>query len=129
MNTYVIDSYTWVEYLIGTQKGEVLRGLFQDEKNSFFTVECCLAEIAGWALRNNKNFDDILNIIRANSSILPIMDKDWIYAAHECFEQRKKQKDFGLIDSIILVKQKQLKCKLISGDKHFKILPNVIFLG
>ena len=55
MNTYVIDSYTWVEYLIGTQKGEVLRGLFQDEKNSFFTVECCLAEIAGWALRNNKN--------------------------------------------------------------------------
>ena len=93
-----------------------------------FLFDCCLAEIVGWALRNNKNFDDILKIIRANSSVLPIMDKDWIYAAHECFEQRKRQKDFGLIDSITLIKQKQLKCKLISEDKHFKAMPNVLFL-
>jgi len=32
---YIIDSYAWVEYFIGSKKGEVLKKLFLDEKNYF----------------------------------------------------------------------------------------------
>ena len=48
-------------------------------------------------------------------------------AAEECHNQRKKQGDFGLIDATILIKQGEFNCKIISGDKHFKGMYNVLF--
>ena len=126
---YIVDSYAWVEYFIGSEKGEILNRLFQDNKNNFFTIECCLAELKGWSLRNNHNFGRLFKVIRANSTILKITEYNWVEAAEERFEQRKKQKDFGLIDAVILVKQKERNCKVISGDKHFKRLKNIVYLG
>ena len=83
----------------------------------------------GWALVNNKDFDTIFKTIRTNSIIIPAMEHDWIEAGKEKFEQRKTQHDFGLIDAMILIKQKRCLCKIISGDKHFKNIKNVIFLN
>ncbi len=125
---YIIDSYAWVEYFIGSKEGEILKKLFSNANNRFFTVECCLAEIHGWALKNNQNFDNLLKIIKANSEILETSIENWIDAAKERNIQRKTQKNFGLIDSVILVKQKEINCKIISGDKHFENLKDVIFL-
>ena len=125
---YIIDTYAWVEYFIGSHKAEIIKKLFLDDKNSFLTMECCLAEIKGWALKNNKNFDQLFKIIRANSNIIDITEYDWIDSAQERFEQRKTQKDFGFIDAIILIKQKEFNCKIISGDKHFKNMANVVFI-
>lgn len=125
---YLIDSYAWIEYFIGSSKGSILRKLFINENNRFLTIECCLAEIKGWALKNNRDFDEIFKIVRANSNILSVTEYDWINCAKERFEQRKTQKDFGLIDAIILVKQKELNCIIVTGDKHFKNLHNVVFL-
>lgn len=125
---YIIDSYAWIEYFIGSAKGRILNKLFSSEKNMFFTVECCLAEIQGWALRENQGFDRLFKIIKANSDIIEIEQEDWVDAAKERFEQRKKQKDFGLIDAVILVKQKQLRCDVVSGDSHFKKLKGVVFM-
>lgn len=126
---YIIDSYAWIEYFIGSKKGEILKKLFSEVKNKFLTVECCLVEIKEWCLRENKDFDKLFSIVKSNSSILHIMEYDWIDAAKEKFEQRKMEKTFGLIDAVILTKQKELNCKIISGDKHFKSLNNVIFMG
>ena len=125
---HIIDSYAWIEYFIGSNKGEILKKLFLDDKNSFLTMGCCLAEIKGLALKNNRDFNQLYKIIKANSRILAITERDWIDTAKERFEQRKKQKDFGLIDAVILVKQKELNCKIVSGDKHFKDMKNVIFM-
>ena len=126
---YIIDSYAWVEYFNGSKKGEILKKLFLEEKNKFFTVECCLAEINGWAIKNKQDFDNLITIIKTNSDILTINEECWILAGEERAKQREKQKDFGLIDSMILVKQKELKCKIITGDLHFKELKDIIFLG
>ncbi len=126
---YIIDTYAWIEYFVGSKKGEILKKLFLDEKNKFFIVECCLAEIKGWCLRETKDFDKLFKIVKANSNILTITEYNWIDAAEEKFEQRKTQKTFGLIDAMILTKQKELNCKVISGDKHFKSLNNVLFMG
>lgn len=125
---YIIDTYAWVEYFLGSQKGEVLRKLFSLEKHRFFTVECCLAEIKAWALQNNKDFDMLFKILRSNSTILPLAEHNWIHAAEMRFEQRKERKDFGMIDAILLVKQKEYHCIIITGDKHFKGLKDILFL-
>ena len=128
MTDYIIDSYAWIEYLIGSNKGKVLKNLFSEQKNNFFTVECCLAEIKGWSLKNNEDFENIFKIIKSNSEILKIIEQDRIMAAEEKFEQRKTQKDFGLIDAVIVIKQKQLNCKVISGDSHFRLIKNSLFM-
>ena len=125
---YIIDSYAWVEYFLGSRKGEVLRVLFLDEKNRFYTIECCLAEIKGWSLRERKAFDELFAIIRTNSTMLPLNEQDWINAGQERFEQRKTRAQFGLIDATLLVKQKELSCKIISGDPHFRGLKDIVFL-
>ena len=126
---YVIDSYAWVEYLLGSKKGETLKKLFMQEGNEFLTVECCLAEMKGWCLKNNQDFNGVFTVIRANSMIIALRENDSIKAADERFEQRKRQKDFGLIDALILVKQKEFDAKIISGDKHFKELSDVVFIS
>ena len=125
---YIIDSYAWVEYFLGSEKGSILKKLFLNAENSFLTVECCLAELKGWALKNNQDFEKIFTIIRANSSIVKIGENDWILAADHRFEQRKTQPDFGLIDAVLLAKQEERRCTIISGDKHFKKLKKVLFL-
>jgi len=126
---FIIDTYAWIEYFDGSRKGEKLQKLLQDEKNIFFTVECCLAEMKGWSLKKNKNFNDMFKIVRANSRIISITEYDWIHAAEIRFEQRKLQENFGLIDAMLIVKQKELNCKIISGDYHFKHIKDVMFIG
>jgi predicted nucleic acid-binding protein len=70
----------------------------------------------------------LLKIIKANFSSLPVKQNDWILQSNGRFEQRKKQHDFGLIDAIILVKQQEFHGKIVTSDKHFNNLKNVIYL-
>lgn len=125
---YIVDSYAWVEYFIGSDKGEVLKKILNDPANRLITPECCMAELVGWALKNGKDFDKIFAAVRANSEIATITLHDWIEAGRARFDVRRKVKDFGLIDSVILVKQKEFNARVVSGDRHFINMPNVAFM-
>ncbi|MBI3032691.1 PIN domain-containing protein [Candidatus Woesearchaeota archaeon] len=126
---YVVDTYAWIEYFNGSSKGKIFEKILLTSENELLTIQCSLAEIINWALREETSFEEAYKVIRANSTIITLSDFDWIDAGKERFQQRKTQKDFGLIDAVLLVKQKQYNAKLISGDKHFKNLKNVIFLA
>ena len=41
---------------------------------------------------------------------------------------RKKFKDFGLIDSMILLTTRKLDAKILTGDPHFKGFKETIFI-
>ena len=125
---YIIDTHAWVEYFLGSKKGEKVRKLLENEKNVFATIECCLAELRGWCLREEKDFDKFYRAVRANSTIIPVLLEHWLSAAEVKFQMRKTRKGFGLIDALLLVRQKELKCHVVSGDPHFKDLPNIVFL-
>ncbi len=126
---YILDSYAWIEYFNGTEEGKIVNKLFKDPKKRFYTVICCLAEIQGWALKNKGNFENLFRLIKSNSTIIQLTEQDWIQAAKEKHEQRKAYKDFGLIDATLITIQKQIKAKIVSGDKHFKEQKGVIFLA
>ncbi len=129
MNRYVIDTHGWIEYFRGSSAGEKLGKLLGDGKNKFITGECSIAEIKCWTLREAREFEVFARIVEENSSVEPVTMKDWLYATDLRHEMRKTRKDFGLIDAVILAKQKRHDCTLISGDADFKGLPNVLFLG
>ena len=126
---YIIDTYAWIEYLNGSSKGKILRKLFESAEDKFITMECCLSELAGYSLKTNQDFESMLEIVKINSIILPVLAKNWLEAARIKDELRKNRPHFGLIDAILVSKRKELKCKLISGDDHFKNLKDVVYIG
>ena len=125
---YVIDTYAWVEYFRGTEKGKKLQKLLEQE-HRFITPVCCVFELKSWALSENLDFAAILNTVQSQSRIKPVSDSDWEEAAEARHKHRKTIKDFGLVDALIVVIQQRLKAKVVSGDKHFKTLRNVVYIG
>ena len=125
---YLIDTYAWVEYFIGSNKGEKVKKLIEDENNVILTSECCLAEIKGWAIRENMDFEELYNIVRKISDIECILTQDWLEAAVIRSEMRKTTKGFGMMDALIVAQQKRMSCKVVSGDSHFEHLKDVIFI-
>ena len=128
---YIVDTYAWVEYLLGSNNGQRAREIIHDPKNEIITPECCIAELKGWCIREKGDFEKAYLIVRSNSEIEGIFTEDWLECAELRAEIRKEKKipDFGLIDSIILSKQRRHGSMLPSGDRHFKDMKNVEYLG
>ena len=123
---YIADTHAWIEYLNGSKKGIMLQHILENQKNKIITIECCIAEIISYSLREGRDYAKAIEVIKSNSVILPITSDIWIEAAIIRFELRKKIAHFGLIDAILVSKQKELNCKVVSGDPHFKTLKNVV---
>ncbi len=117
--TFLIDTYAWVEYFIGSKRGEKVKKIIEDENNAILTPECCLAEIKGWAIRENVDFEELYSITRKVSDIQCILTRDWLDVA---------KKGFGMMDALIIAQQKRMVCKVVSGDPHFEHLKDVIFI-
>jgi len=126
---YIVDSWAWIEYFIGSEKGLILKKLLDNKNHKFITMECTISELKSYCLRTNNDFSKMHNTLKRNSIILPVLKEHWLNAAEIRHEIRKMIKDFGLIDSILVSKQNELKCKIVSGDKHFKGMKNVIYIG
>lgn len=126
---YIVDTHAWIEYMKGSSKASIFRKLLEDSNNKFITMECCLSEFFGFCLKNNHNFAEAYDMVKTNSVILPVMAANWVESAKIRFELRKNIPHFGLIDAILVSKQKELKCRIISGDPHFKTLKNVVYIG
>ncbi|VVB96234.1 tRNA(fMet)-specific endonuclease VapC [uncultured archaeon] len=125
---FLIDTYAWVEYFIGSKRGEKVKKIIEDENNTILTPECCLAEIKGWAIRENVDFEELYSITRKVSDIRCILTRDWLDAATIRSELRKTKKGFGMMDALIIAQQKRTACKVVSGDPHFEHLKDVIFI-
>lgn len=87
-----------------------------------------MAEIRGWTLREEQNFNEIYAIVKSNSEILRVFTRMWIRAAEIRHEVRKTVPGFGLIDSVILAVQEEKRCMVLTGDPHFEGMHDVVFL-
>ncbi len=119
-NRVIVDSYAWIEYLKGTETGLKAKNFIDNLENELFTLDVCLAEIKFWALSANLQFESFVDIIRANSNVIETFSNDWLKAAEAKFEKRKTIKNIGLIDALIIVKSRELKTKILTGDRHFE---------
>mgnify|MGYP001563981711 CR=1 FL=1 len=125
---YIFDTYAWIEYFLGSKKGIIVKNILENSKNTIITLDSCIAEIYLWCLREEKDFEFSFKLIKSCSSLEKIDLSSWIEAAKIRHENRKKISRFGIMDAIILAKQKETGCTILTGDKHFKDLKNVIFL-
>jgi len=130
----VLDSYAWVEHFAGTDKGETVRACLAEGALSPSIV---LAEVARKYLREGFRREDVvkrLAFITARSDLQEI-NVDIALAASEAYDElsfkaeREKIGKPSLADGIVLATARWAKLKLISGDRHFKGLPEVVYIG
>ncbi|MCB9359098.1 PIN domain-containing protein [Candidatus Woesearchaeota archaeon] len=125
---FIVDSHAWISYFKGDVSAEILGDLINNRKR-LITIECCLSEIKCIALRDWSDFKRMKAIIAANSTILPVLQENWLGAAQIRHDIRKTVQRFGLIDAILVSRQKDLKCKILTGNPHFKKMKNVLYIG
>lgn len=134
MNSYVIDTYAWVEYLVGSSLGRKAKELIEGGNAS--TPSVVLTELVMWYLseveagrRTHEEMNDHLEFVSSSTSVAPL-DGDLAKEAGELdFGMKKRVKNWPLADSIIYATAKARSAKVVSGDPHFKGLIDVEFLG
>jgi predicted nucleic acid-binding protein len=113
------DSFAWIEYFTGSKRGNKVRA-YIDQEGPLYTPAICLTEIKHRYLREEKDPTNRINFILDRSLIITIDKNVALTAAH--IKQKHK---LHTIDAIIYASSHLKKLTLVTGDQHFKELPNV----
>ena len=132
----VVDAYAWIELLLGSQKGKKVDEVLENAAE-VYTPSIVLAETARKFLRegnDEKMITEWLDIITSASTITQI-DTTIALEAAKCQcelserAKRSKQNTPSLFDAIVLATARINLCKILTGDEHFKGLPETIWLS
>ena len=124
---YIIDAYAWIEYLEGSNLGSKVREIILGE-DEIFSLNLTIAEVVSKVKRKKGNPELAFNAIKTNSKILEITPEIAKKAGLFHAEKREKTKNFGLVDSLILILARELKAKILTGDEHFREFKEAIFI-
>ena len=131
----VIDSYAWIELFSGTEKGRKVKDIIENSEE-IYTPDIVLAEIARKYLRESEEkmiINSRLESITAASNITAV-DAKLAFEAAKCYleliENARKLKlnTPSLFDAIILATCRSLESKVVTGDEHFRNLPETIWI-
>ena len=128
MTEYIMDAYSWIEYLDGSSRGVKARNIVESKKNKVYTCAVTIAEIVSKFLRRNFDPEIAFNAIIAGSHVIPVDDKLSFVAGQLHAEMRKHVKDFGLADAYLLACAKNYNAKIVTGDPRFKTVRGVVMI-
>ncbi|MEM3028230.1 MAG: type II toxin-antitoxin system VapC family toxin [Candidatus Bathyarchaeia archaeon] len=123
---YVIDSYAWMEYFMGTKAGEKVKPIIEGIEEKY-TPTICLAEVYAKTLKveNKELAEKQKKFIKERSALVPLDEEVAVKSAEIDVVMKKKIKGWGLADSIVYATGVIKNAKIITGDLHFKDLPKV----
>jgi predicted nucleic acid-binding protein len=131
----VIDTYAWIELLLGSEKGKKVKELIENAQEAY-TPSIVLAEAARKFHRegtDEKTISIWLETIIAASVITQIDSATALEAAKCYLELAKKAKVSkqnapSLFDAIVLATARLNQCQILTGDEHFRNLPETIWI-
>jgi predicted nucleic acid-binding protein len=137
MNThssFVIDTFAWVEYLIGSKAGDRAKAYIESGKA--LTPSVVLLELRKWYLReieaNRRSEEEMqrhMPFVETTTEIVPLDASIALKAGETDFLMKKRIKGWPLADSIVYATAKSRLAPVVSGDPHFKGLEEVISLA
>ncbi len=116
------DSWAWVEYFRGSRPGAQVKQ-FLESKEVLFTPSVCLAEIKAKYLREGHDPTDRLGFVKSRTSIIAV-DASVAEAAADL----KVQHRLHMVDAIVLSCAFASGSELVTGDKHFRGIADVVML-
>jgi len=130
---YVIDAYAWIEYFKASVSGETAKKYIESKNSATPTI--VISEISRFLQREIElgNESDEgrlkrLEFIRATSQIVDLDFDTAADAGKTNVVMKKQAKGWGLADSIVLCTARNDEGKVVTGDEHFRELPDVIFI-
>ena len=130
---FIIDAYAWIEYFRASKYGETAKKYI--ENADAVTPSIIVAEISRKLEKEielgNETTDGRLkrlDFISANSHVIALDFDLAVTAGKTDLEMKKKIKDWGLADSIVLCTARNVDGKVVTGDEHFRGLKEVIFI-
>jgi predicted nucleic acid-binding protein len=132
----VVDAYAWIEVFLGSEKGRKAKEILE-QADELYTPDTVLAEIARKCLRegaDEQTTDTRLETITTASNVTQIDAKVALEAAR-CYTQlvtnarKGKLKSPSLFDAIVLAVGRVVKAKVVTGDEHFRNLPETVWIG
>jgi len=128
MTNFVIDSYAWIEYLNGSEKGKKVAEILEKEEDEFLTPSTAVAEIISKTLKENKDMNVALNHINNLSTVFQITSEIGVLAGQIHFENKKKNKEFGMLDAFVAATARKLGAKILTGDPDFKRFKEAVMI-
>lgn len=123
----LLDSFAWMEYFMGTHKGEKVKR-FVEDNSQLYTSPIVIAEIYSKSLRTDGNAQERTDFIMKRCAIVALDEKIAIEAAKIHTEKKVKTPDFGLADAIILASARSRNMEVLTGDPHFKDFKDAVML-
>jgi len=130
----VIDTYAWVEYLLGSKTGAKARTYVEGGRG--LTPSIVLSELRRWYLReieagrrSQREMQTHFAYIESITETVPLDATLALQSGETDFLMKKRIKDWPLADSIIYTTAKSRSAQLVSGDPHFESLEDVVFIG
>jgi predicted nucleic acid-binding protein len=126
---YVIDSYAWIEYFMGSKKGEAAKAIIENSEEKI-TPTICVAEVYAKTLKmESQELAEKQKAFIKDKSALVFLDESIAVESARINVRMKKEVDgWGLADSIVYATAIVKKAEVVTGDEHFKKLTNVLFI-
>ena len=128
MTKYLLDSFAWIEYFEGSDQGEKVEKIILNPDNEVLTCAAMVAEVVSKAKRSKKDDDLAFMAMETLSKIVEIDAELAKLAGSIHAAMKKKFKDFGMMDALLLAAAQQTSAKIVTGDSHFRNMDNVEFL-
>ena len=119
----VFDSYAWLEYFAGSEKGKIVKGIIES-KDEILTPSVCIAEIKRKYLREERKHKSRIKFIIVRSKIIKIDLDISILAADLSYKNK-----LYMIDAIVYACAIFVNSELLTGDQHFKGMNKIRFLS
>lgn len=114
----LLDTSAWIELFTGSVKGKRVREVL--DTVICYTSIVSLAEVAKWALRENRDVLPLINIMKQSSNVIGLNEDIAILAGKLNFERKKINRKWGMLDSFILASGAIYGLKILTKDSDFK---------
>jgi predicted nucleic acid-binding protein len=127
---YVIDSFAWFEYFMGSRRGKVAKEIIDNRVDEKFTPAVCVAEVYAKSMRNEGEAmaETRRKFMRDRSAVAVLNEGTAVSSAKVDVARKKEVPRWGLVDSIVLATARELGAKVVTGDLHFKGLEDVVMI-
>jgi len=118
----VVDAFAWFEYFFGTGRGEKVWEFVESEE-MLVTPAIALFEIKNKLVREGRDYKKQVQFVMERSLVEPLTAEIALKAVDV-----KKEKRLKTSDAFIYATALAKKCRLLTGDQHFKNVEGVEFI-
>jgi predicted nucleic acid-binding protein len=129
----VIDTYAWVEYLIGSRIGTKAKDYI--ETGQALTPSIVLVELRKWYLReieegrrSEREMQLHFQFIESVTEVVLLDTSLALKAGETDFLMKKRVRNWPIADSVIYATARSRAAQVVTVDPHFRGLEEVIFL-